>query len=218
MTATIDRGTKVEWRIVAEELASCNCDWGCPCQFNSLPSKGNCEALVALDIKEGHFGSTKLDGARFAAAYHWPGPVHEGKGTRLLVLDERTTLDQRAAIKELVSGRHGHPFFEIFASVTETNLEPVVKEVRLEYDREARTGSIRIDGVGETRIEPIKNPVTGDEHRVRIDLPNGFEFRQAEVGNSVSWRVSAGAPLELKNENTYAQFARVEWASDGSTK
>jgi hypothetical protein len=55
-------------------------------------------------------------------------------------------------------------------------------------------------------------------YRSRREGPRGRrEFRQAEVGNSVSWRVSAGGPLELKNENTYAQFARVEWASDGST-
>ena len=26
----------VEWRVKATELANCNCDYGCPCQFNAI--------------------------------------------------------------------------------------------------------------------------------------------------------------------------------------
>ena len=53
------------WHISGEEVVSCNCAWGCPCQFNALPTYGNCEALTAMDIQRGHFGSTPLDGVRF---------------------------------------------------------------------------------------------------------------------------------------------------------
>ena len=45
------------WRIVADETGTCNCAWGCPCQFNALPTYGRCEALVAVRIREGHYGS-----------------------------------------------------------------------------------------------------------------------------------------------------------------
>jgi hypothetical protein len=97
-------------------------------------------------------------------------------------------------------------------------LETVVVPIELEYDREKRQARIRIPGLGESRIEPIRNPVTGEEHRARIELPNGFEYKVAEVGNSVHWYTTAGEKLTMEHENTYAQFARIEWSSDGTTR
>ena len=49
----------VDWEIKAREFGNCNCDYGCPCQFNALPTHGNCEAVVGFDIEEGHFGDLK---------------------------------------------------------------------------------------------------------------------------------------------------------------
>ena len=46
----------------------------------------------------------------------------------------------------------------------------------------ARAGS-RSQGVAECHGEPIKNPVTGAEHRARIDIPHGFEYELAEMGS-----------------------------------
>jgi hypothetical protein len=60
-------------------------------------------------------------------------------------------------------------------------------------------------------IEPIKNPVTGEEHRARIALPNGFEYKEAEMGNTVSCRVSSGDKLTFELKNTYAQLNAFDW-------
>lgn len=64
----------------AEYIQSCNCDWGCPCNFDALPTHGNCEALVAYRVKRGKFGDTKLDGVVFAEGLWWPKAIHEGDG------------------------------------------------------------------------------------------------------------------------------------------
>src|SRR5438034_944809 len=34
--------TNTEWTIHGREFANCNCAYGCPCQFNALPTHGNC--------------------------------------------------------------------------------------------------------------------------------------------------------------------------------
>ena len=204
---------KTKWRISGEEVGSCNCAWGCPCQFNALPTNGRCEALAAWDIREGYFGDIPLGGVRFAQIYSWPGPVHEGNGTRQLVMDERTTPEQREALVALESGEQGHPYFEIFAAVCPNVVEPVVRPIEFEVDRERRQARVRIPGIGETRIEPIKNPVTGEEHRARIDLPNGFEYKLAEMANSVAWKVTSGGPLTMEHENTYAQLCAFDWSN-----
>jgi hypothetical protein len=31
------------WRISGDAVGSCNCAWGCPCQFNAEPTHGRCE-------------------------------------------------------------------------------------------------------------------------------------------------------------------------------
>ncbi|MBI4334870.1 MAG: DUF1326 domain-containing protein [Chloroflexi bacterium] len=60
---------KTNWHVVGELFCSCMCVWGCPCQFHALPTHGRCESLDGLEIREGYFGSTRLDGTRFAVIY-----------------------------------------------------------------------------------------------------------------------------------------------------
>jgi hypothetical protein len=62
-------------------------------------------------------------------------------------------------------------------------------------------------------VEPILNPVTGEEHRARIVLPNGFEYKEAEVGNTVSFEVKAPQKLAMHHQNTYAQFNAFDWSN-----
>lgn len=54
----------VDWEMKAREFNNCNCDFGCPCQFNSLPTNGTYKAVVGFAIDEGHFGDTRIDGLR----------------------------------------------------------------------------------------------------------------------------------------------------------
>ena len=217
MTAT-STAPKTAWHIEGEAVTSCNCAWGCPCQFNALPTTGFCEALVALDIERGHFGDTPLDGVRYAEVFHWDGPVHEGNGWRRVIHDERSTPDQRAAIEALTDGTQGHGYFEIYSAMAPNALEPAVAPIELTYDHEKRQARIGIPGLAESTIEPIRNPVTGEEQRARIDLPNGFEYRVAEMGDSVHWHTSAGEHLAMEHEHTYAQFIRFDWDSDGAVR
>jgi hypothetical protein len=217
MTATTAE-LKTEWRIVGEDIGLCNCAWGCPCQFNALPTYGSCEALAMMAIEEGHFGDTPLDGVRYVQVFHWDGPVHEGNGQRRLIVDDRASPAQRAAIEALTSGSAGHAVFEIFSAMAPNALETVVARIDLEYDHERRRARVRIPDLAEGTVEPIRNPVTGEESQARIDLPEGFEYRVAEMANAVSWRTTAGEHLDMAHENSYAQMARVEWRSDGSVR
>ena len=94
----MSESAKTKWRIAGEEVGNCNCSWGCPCQFNALPTTGRCEALLAWQISNGYFGDTRLDGVRFARAYWWPGAIHEGNGVRRTIIDEQATKEQRDAL------------------------------------------------------------------------------------------------------------------------
>ena len=86
---------------------SCNCNWGCPCQFNALPTTGQCEAFVTCLISDGYFGNTRLDGVVFSRIYWWPGATHEGNGVRRMIIDEQANKEQRDALIAIESGQHG---------------------------------------------------------------------------------------------------------------
>jgi len=98
----------------------------------------------------------------------------------------------------------------VFAAVTETFLDPIFVPVRFETNRETRMAQLVVPGLGEFRAEPIRNPVTGEEHRAIIKLPNGFEYKEAEMANAVSMHATVGDKA-LKNQNSYAQLCAVEW-------
>jgi len=200
------------WAIKGEEVVSCNCAWGCPCQFNANPTNGHCRGVGVWDISEGHFGDVSLDGARWGGLISWPGAIHEGNGTIQVVLDEGMSEEQREAALALLSGEHGGAFFEIFAAVCPNVEEPLIASIEFETDRERRVASFKLGEIAESRVEPIRNPVDGTEHRARIDLPEGFEYQIAEVGNTVDARSSLEEPLKLELENTYAQLNQFDWA------
>ncbi len=205
----------IEWRIKGRELANCNCDYGCPCQFNALPTHGNCEAVVAFQIEEGHFGDVKLDGLRAAGVYCWPGPVHEGNGKMQLIVDVNANDAQRDALLKIMSGQETEPMttmWSVYTTMCPTQLEPLSKPIDLEIDVENRVGRIVVPGVFETTAEPIRNPVTGNIHRARIDIPHGFEYEIAEIGSAST---KTTGEIKLSFEKSYGQFAELHLSNTG---
>ena len=205
----------IPWEIQARELANCNCSYGCPCQFNAAPTYGNCEAVVCMEIDKGYYGETDLAGVRFACIVWWPGPVHGGNGRCQPVVDETATADQRDGILRIMSGEDTEPgktIFNVFASTYEQVFDPVFTKIEFDVDIDARKGSIMVNDLIETTGVPIKNPVTGMEHRARIDIPDGFEYRLAEIGSGTT-RTGGNIRLDLKD--SYAQFARIHLNNHG---
>jgi hypothetical protein len=174
---------------------------------------GTAKPLIAWQIGDGYFGNTRMDGVRFARLVWWPGAIHEGNGVRRTIVDEQATKEQREALIALDSGQHGGPYWEIFAAVCPNLIETLFAPITLTVDREKRSATIRIPGIAESNVEPIKSPATGEEQRARIALPNGFEYKEAEMGNTVSCRVSAGDKLTFELKNTYAQLNAFDWSN-----
>jgi hypothetical protein len=186
-----------DWTIRGPEIATCNCNWGCPCQFNSIPTHGDCRAGVAMQIDEGYYGDTRLDGLRWTALFAWPGAIHEGNGEALIILDERATEDQQAALLSILSGQSSEPgatVFNVFAATLTKLHDPVLAPITFDLDRESSTGHFSVPGFIDANASPISNPVTGESHCARVELPNGFEYHKAEF---VSSRTHADGQIPL---------------------
>ena len=106
--------------------------------------------------------------------------MHEGNGAAQIIIDDSADAAQRDALVKIMSGQEQEPgatVFSVFASTFTTVYDPIFTHIDLEIDIEARRGTIHVAGLIEAQGEPLKNPITGNEHRARIDLPNGFESR-----------------------------------------
>jgi hypothetical protein len=205
-----------EWRVKATELANCNCAYGCPCQFNALPTHGNCHGLGGFQIEEGHFGSVRLNGLRAVLLFSWPGAIHEGNGTIQVIIDERADAEQRDALLKILTGQETEDLATVWwvlSAMCPNKLETLYRPIEFEVDVEARRGRLSVPGIVETIGEPIRNPVTGAEHRARIELPDGFEYRVAEMGSATSRATGAIALPGV--ENSYAQFAHIHLSNKG---
>ena len=207
--------TGTPWTIKGRELANCNCDYGCPCQFNALPTHGDCRAVVGYEIHEGHHGDISLDGVRAAMVVSWPGPVHEGDGTLLAIVDESATDAQRQAMVRLMHGEDSDEMatmWWIYAAMSPNKLEPVFAPIDLAIDVAERIGPLRVPDLIEMRAEPIRNPITGAVHRARIDLPHGFEYKIAEIG---SGSAEVQGPIPMSLTKSYGQFADLHLNQSG---
>jgi hypothetical protein len=205
----------VAWMLKGRNFSHCNCTYGCPCQFNALPTLGNCQAMTGLDIDEGYHGETRLDGLRFGGVFRFPGPIHEGHGEVVPIIDERATPAQRDAILRIMSGQDTEPgatIFQVFSAMLEKVHDPIFAKIDLEIDVDARKARFIVPGVIDARGEPIVNPVTKQQHRARIDMPDGFEFTVAEVGRG--WANTSGA-IALNLADSHAHFADLHMTGTG---
>ncbi len=204
-----------DWMIRGPEIATCNCSYGCPCQFNALPTDGTCRAAVAMHIEKGHFGDVKLDGLNWAATAAWPGPIHMGHGEILPIVDERATEAQREALLKIMSGQEtvpGATFFNVFISMCDTVHTPMFKKIEFKSDMQSCVGHFSVPGVVEVTTEAIRNPVTGNAHHPKVSLRQGFEFSNAEFASGSS---SSDGPIKLDNKGRHAHLAILHLTGNG---
>ena len=102
----------------------------------------------------------------------------------------------------------------VYSAMCPTKHETLFKSISVDIDIEARTGKVVVADVLEINAKPIPNIVSGEPHRVRIDLPHGFEYNFAEIGSG-STKTKGGA-IDLSNNNdSYAQFANLHLTGAG---
>jgi hypothetical protein len=223
--------TKPKWEIHVYFLDACNCDWGCPCQFNARPTHGNCEGIAGYHILNGSYDNrVKLDGFNMALIASWPGPIHEGHGKASFYIDNKTDEEQFVALSNIITGKAEGGPFALYASTIEEFQEPKrasikfqTKDIRShvivfggrgdnDYDRRTTKGGQNQvkDILAEAWLEPIRNPVTGKIHRAIIEIPEGFESNRMDQA-SIKKLVADDGYLSFRYEGTYGSFSENVW-------
>jgi hypothetical protein len=195
------------WQLKGRVLIACNCDWGCPCNFNARPTTGKCEGGWTWHIDSGAASGVRLDGLNFSVYAKWPGAIHEGNGEALILIDERADAAQRAALEVLVGGTVGGPWGILgwtwpkvhgpFSTAYDLVFDGVMSRLKC-------GDSVEID------CGPIRNPVNGAEAHPGMILPEGIIVKGGDLGATTRFKVSRG--VEYDHSGQYMAVGPFEYA------
>ena len=175
------------WKLSGKVLVTCNCDWGCPCNFNARPTTGKCEGGWTWHIDRGSYAGVELDGLNLSLYANWPGAIHEGNGVALTLIDERANPKQRAAIETLLGGKVGGPW-GVLGWTWPTVHGPYA--VAYDFLLDGVKTHLKCGNYVEIACGPIRNPVNGAEAFPAVTLPQGIIFKQGDLGATTHFRVS----------------------------
>ena len=207
--ATTTNNQIPNWYIKSDYVETCNCEYGCPCNFSGFPTYGNCNAIVLFHIRSGSYGNTKLDSLDFIVAESWPKAIHEGNGTALLLVSSKADEEQRRALIQIASGQaKGDGPFALFAGTFSRLLDPQFVDIDVKID--GRKTTFSVPGIINVETEGFKSPVTGEEQDTRIQLPKGFIFKLADAAKSKIMRItSPGINFDHSGKNAF--YSVVEY-------
>ena len=201
---------KVKWSFEADYLQACNCDYGCPCEFEAPPTQGFCQGMGAWLINRGNYGDVSLGGLGLAFALHTPEAMHKGNGTGVIFYDEMASAQQRVALQNIATAKDGGMPFEVLKAVLTTWLPS--QFVPFQFNLKGKHSSVKVGNALTMTMEPVKNPVSGEPESVRVVHETGFIFKDAEVVSArecvstvadfaFSWPNKAGFVSQVKYGN-----------------
>ncbi len=194
-----------DWRLQVDYIETCNCIYGCPCNFAGYPTDGFCEALVGYHINSGKFGPARLDGLDVIYAAAWPKAIHQGGGSLRLYISEQASSDQRDGLVQIFSGRaQGNGPFELFGSTMVDHQEPVFCKIEMSID--GRRSAFHVPGVLDVEVEPFVDPVSGEQQDVEVHLPNGFIWKSVQAAKTRAMRLFGTGPLSFDHTGQNAFF------------
>jgi hypothetical protein len=207
MASTITQIPK--WDMKSDYVETCNCDYGCPCNFSGFPTYGSCQSLILFHIRSGSYGDTKLDGLDFITALSWPKAIHEGNGTAQLFVTNKASQEQRQALINIVSGQaKGDGPFPLFAGTFKYFLEPQFVDINANID--GKKSSFSVPDVMDVQVESFTNPVTGEEQDTKVQLPKGFIWKLAEAAKSKIMRITTPS-LNFEHSGQNAYYSIVDY-------
>jgi hypothetical protein len=189
----------MSWSLKGQVVVACNCDYGCPCNFNARPTHGKCEGGWTWHVEDGNYEGVSLDGLNFSVYANWPGAIHEGNGEALILVDERADDAQRDAIATLVGGQVGGPW-GVLGWTWPTIHGP--KAVKYELELDGMDTRLRAGDAVDLQLTTVKNPVTGAETRAGVRLPTGIIFKEGDLGASERFTVRDGVSYDHSGQYT----------------
>jgi hypothetical protein len=169
------------------------------------------QTFLGLNIREGLCGNVDLSGLKCAALLEWPTAIHEGNGQCVLVVERTITESQMEALCQILTGKLGGMPWELLSNMFE--LKSLIRaDIRIEGA--GLKTLFRVEGIGEAQGDTLKNPVTGQDHFVNLEMPTGFLWTKGQCGQG-SFQASA-AGISVGGDKSDWVLYSFDWAKGQS--
>jgi hypothetical protein len=164
-----------QWQAEGDWFDVCKCDIPCPCEFARAPTYGDCDGILVWHIRNGTYGSVKLDGLSVVALGYFKGNIWAGaKATMGIFIDERADAKQREALQTIFGGQAGGwpgQFAQNIAEVRGIEFAPIEVEIAGDLAR----WRAAVPGRAQAVVEALAGPTTPPGKRVQTINPPGSE-------------------------------------------
>jgi hypothetical protein len=201
------------WAIRGEYMESCNCDYLCPCVYTNPQGPvtyDDCTAVLVFRIDDGNFGSTRLDGCKFAFVIRSGKVMADGNWIFAVVVDEGTDPARRAALARLAGGEAGGT-----PGLIRTNLVSDFRGVEyqpIEFEMAGSTRRAAVPGIFAFEIEGVASRNRSGEP-FYIDNTAHPANRRLALARAKQMHVHGfGLDLDLTGRGNNGHFAPFSWS------
>ena len=187
---------------------NCNCQLVCPghVHFSNDCTEERCIGYWAMRFDEGSYGDLDLAGVKAVVGYDAPQNMISGGWTEAVIIDERASPAQRAAVDDILTGRAGGPWAVLGRFV---GRRLPTRTLPIEITDEEAVKRIAIEGLLSSSIENIR----GWDR----DQPVTFQNMFNQIHGSTQVLAHGDAAYDdgeivVKNEGTHALHSRFDWS------
>ena len=205
------------WKVIGDWFDVCKCSLPCPCEFAQTPTYGDCEGILAYNIKKGNYGETSLDDLNVILVTSFKGNIWAGDGkTKVdlaLFFDEKADEKQREALNMIFSGKAGG-FMAEFAKLVREVRGIEYAPIRFELADDLSYWSAEIPGKVFAKAEALTGPTTPPGKRVQTINPPGSEVGP---GGVATWGISLADEADTrgfkwKRKSRSSKHIPFEWS------
>lgn len=205
------------WNVSGDWFDVCKCKIPCPCTFAQTPTYGDCDGVLAYQIKKGLYGEIPLDGLNVLALADFKGNIWAGntKANIAIFFDEKANEKQRDALNMIFTGKAGGfmaEFTKLIGEIRGIDFAPI----KFEIAEDLAHWSVEIPGKVIAKGEALSGPMTPPGKRVQTTNPPGSEVGPGTIatwGTAVTDEVNVPEyRYEWKRSGRSSKHIAFNWA------
>ena len=197
------------YRLEGSILEVCNCQVLCPCWIGEDPDQGTCDSVLAYHFDRGDINGVDVSGLTLAFVAHIPGNVLDGGFRVVIVVDDRASIEEEAALITAFRGRLGGPLEDMSRLIGEVL---AVERAPITYAVAQGKGRLAIGESVEADIEPYRSR-SGEVTTLNESIFSTIPGSPAYVSKATRWRATEprlGWEIDLKDHNAIQGSFRFE--------
>ncbi|MFW5678715.1 MAG: DUF1326 domain-containing protein [Pseudomonadota bacterium] len=191
-------------------LEICSCNTPCPCFIGEDPDGGECFGVIAFRLDKGTIGEVDVSGLTLVNVAHIPGNALAGNWRLVLLVDDRASETQQAALLAAFGGDLGGPLADMAGLIGEL---VAVERASIRHETDRAEGSLVADGMIEADLTPIRSAPDGSTAKILDSAFSTVKDAPAYIGKSTRYRVNLpqhGMTWSYDGRNTIQTAWRME--------